>query len=213
MNHAFLRSRAVQHVIKWIVALSFALFTFYQIILAIAIETNKVGRLIGIVFYLLLTLASFFVFSHEKKVKNVRSVLLVAGLLLLFVMRLLNVSSVFVNLDFGYAPSVLYCLVYVLSQLGALILPVGYLMTFRTDLTENEERKLMHVLMSVVIALYGVCFIIECVLLVKYGYNIDLDLKFTLISRVLYFLSFAGTAFCLMLPPPKRRHRDTEEYL
>ena len=55
MKESIFKNRAFQTIFKLITALSFTLFTAYQIYLAVNIETNRVGRLIGIVFYLLLT--------------------------------------------------------------------------------------------------------------------------------------------------------------
>ena len=43
----------------------------------------------------------------------------------------------------------------------------------------------------------------ECVLLMKYRMNIDLSRKFTVISRFLYFIGFAGIAVNFMLPVHK----------
>ena len=209
VNNSFLTNRTVQRIIMWIVALSFALFTFYQIILAIGIETTRFGRLIGIVFYLAITVAAFLHFSEKFSVWMAHSVLLVVALILLFITRLLSIGTVFGNLSFANPATVLNAAAYILSQLGTLVIVSGYIM-LRADLTERQMKKLSIVLMSVAIALYVLCFIAECVMLIKYRFNIDLSLTFTLISRIWYFLGFAGTAFCFILPVPKRerKHRS-----
>lgn len=54
-------------------------------------------------------------------------------------------------------------------------------------------------MVPVVIALYVLSFIAECVMLIGYRINIDFSLKLTLISRLLYCVSFVGTAVSLML--------------
>ena len=54
--------------------------------------------------------------------------------------------------------------------------------------------------MAFVIVLYVACFVIECVLLMKYRMNIDLSRRFTVISRFFYCLSFVGMAVNFMLP-------------
>ncbi|MBQ3265689.1 MAG: hypothetical protein IJH07_07920 [Ruminococcus sp.] len=221
MRNTFLRNRTVQRIIKWIVALSFALFTFYQIILAIIIESTRVGRLIGIVFYLLITVAAFLGLIRKRylseakieKIENAQSVLMIIGLILLFITRLLSVVTVFGNLSFANPASVLYAATYILSQLGTLVLVAGYIITLKYDLTEKEMKKFKTIWMSIAIVLYALCFIAECVMLIKYRFNIDLSLFFTLISRIWYFLGFAGSAFCVILPEPiGRKHKSGSFY-
>ena len=209
MKESILRNRKVQFVFRLVTALSFTLFTAYQIFLAINIDTSRIGRLIGIGFYLLLIVASFLDFSEQYRVWIVHSVLLVAGLILLFGMRLLNAPDIFGYLNFANPVSVLYFAVYILSQLGTLVLVEGYLM-LNDYMKRRKRRKLTVILMSVTIALYALCFIMECVLLLKYRMNIDLGLKSTLLSRGLYFLGFAGTAFCFMLPAPHKGSKVKE---
>ncbi len=204
MKESILTNRKVQLAFRLVTALSFTLFTAYQVYLAINIETNRIGRLIGIGFYLLITVASFLDFSEKDSAWLAHSVLMVAGLFLLFGIRLFNAPAIFGYLNFANPASVLYFAVYILSQLGTLLLAAGYLM-LTVDLTQSQMQKLTVVLMSVTIALYAVCFIMECVLMIKYRMNIDLGLKSTLFSRLLYFLGFAGAAFCFMLPAPNIR--------
>nr|WP_316618378.1 hypothetical protein [uncultured Ruminococcus sp.] len=207
MKESIFRNRAFQTIIKLITALSFALFTAYQIYLAVYIDTNRAGRLIGIVFYLLLTVASFLDFSEKDSVWVAHSVLMVGGLILLFTMRLLSIGTVFANVSFANPPSVLNAVVYILSQLGTLVLVAGYLM-IRADLTEKQMQRVIITLMTIAIVLFTLHFILECVLMIKYRMNIEQSLKLTLVSRVLYFVGFAGTAFCFMLPAPKRKRKE-----
>lgn len=207
MKESIFRNRAFQTIFKLITALSFTLFTAYQIYLAVNIETNRVGRLIGIVFYLLLTVAAYLSFSEKDSVWTAHSVLTVAGLVLLFAMRLMNIGTVFGNLSFSKPATVLNAAVYILSQLGTLVLVAGYLI-LRADLTKKQMRRAIITLMTIAIVLFTLHFILECVLMIKYRMNIDQSLKFTLISRVLYYFGFAGTACCFMLPVPKRKPKE-----
>lgn len=207
MKESIFRNRAFQTIIKLITALSFTLFTAYQIYLAVNIETNRVGRLIGIVFYLLLTVAACLSFSEKDSAWTAHSVLTVAGLVLLFAMRLMNIGTVFGNLSFSKPATVLNAAIYILSQLGTLVLVAGYIMQ-RADLTRRQMKILINTLMTIAIVLFTLHFILECVLMIRYRMNIEQSLKLTLISRVLYFVGFAGTAFCFMLPAPKRKRKE-----
>ena len=221
MERSFLRKRSVQHVFKWTVAISFSLFTFYQIIMAILIEQTRIGRLIGITFYLLITVASFVVLAknkHKSKAKKERTqtvqmVLLVTGLLCLFIARLLSIGTVFGNLDFAYPATVLNAASYILSQLGTLAIVSGHLV-LRSKLNPDDMKTYSNLLMKLAIVLYYTCFLAECVMLIRYRFNIELSLKFTLISRLLFFIGFAGTAFCFMLPTPvgRKKHRSGSFY-
>ena len=189
----------ISNIIVYIVTgLSFALFTAYQVFLAVQIPEQRAGRIIGIVFYVFLTAASFLALIRIPVLRITRSVLLLAGLLLLFAMRLFSASAVFGSLDFANTPSVLYCAVYVFSQLGTFILAFYYLLFRRNKI--NRKRKLIAALMSIVIVLYVSVLVMECVLILKYRVNIDLSVKFTVLSRILYCLGFAGTAVGFMLP-------------
>ena len=51
MQGTFLQDRIFQLFFRLIVALSFALFVAYQVYLAINMEENRIGRLIGIGLY------------------------------------------------------------------------------------------------------------------------------------------------------------------
>ena len=207
MNESFLQNKTVQIIFRLITALAFTLFTAYQIYLAVNIDTNRFGRLIGIAFYLMITVASFLDLSENDKVWMAHSVLSVVGLVLLFAMRLLSIGTVFSGLSFSNPSSVLNVAVYVLSQLGTLVLIAGY-PAARADLTEKQMKRLIVTLMTIAIALFTLHCILECVLMIQYRMNIEQSLKYTLISRVLYFIGFAGTAFCFMLPAPKRKRKE-----
>ena len=210
MQESIFSNRIVQTIIRLVTALSFALFTVYQVYLAVNIDTNRIGRLIGIAFYLILTVASFLSFSEKDSVWTAHSVLTVAGLVLLFTMRLLSIGTVFANVSFATPPSVLNAVVYILSQLGTLVLVAGYLM-IRADLTEKQMQRVIITLMTITVVLFTLHFILECVLMIKYRMNIEQSLKLTLVSRVLYYFGFAGTACCFMLPAPERKPEEPKE--
>lgn len=72
----------------------------------------------------------------------------------------------------------------------------------------KKARKISAALVSVAIALFVSCLIMECVLLVKYRINIDLNLKATLISRFLYCFAFVGMAVGFLL---RSRHGSSEK--
>ena len=61
-------------------------------------------------------------------------------------------------------------------------------------------HTLRKVLSFIIVALFLACLIMELVLITKYQVNIDTSVKLTVLSRFLYFLGYAGTAICLMLP-------------
>ena len=202
MQESFLQNKVFQMVVRLIVALSFILFTAYQVYLAIHIEQSRVGRLIGIGIYVLITVASILAIFHNERCWAVHAVLMVVGLLLLFVVKLINLPVIFNMLSLGDTPSVLDGVIYFLSQLGTLLLIFGYLLP-RANLAKNTLLKRETVLMSVVIVLFVVCFVMDCVLLLKYHANIELSLKLTLASRALYLVGFAGTAFSFQFPEPQ----------
>lgn len=199
MQESFLQNKVFQTVVRLIVALSFVLFTAYQVYLAIHIEQSKIGRLIGIGIYALISVASILAIFHNEKCWAVHAVLMVIGLLLLFGVKLINLPVIFSMLSQGDTPSVLNGVIYFLSQLGTLVLIFGYLMP-RANLAKDTLLKRETVLMSVVIVLFIACFVMDCVLLLKYHATIELSLKLTLISRVLYLIGFAGTAISFQFP-------------
>ena len=201
MEDSILRNKKFQLFIRFVTAMSFALFTIYQIILVVKIEENRIGRLIGIGIFLLITVASFLGFSDKYGVWLAHAILFVGGLIVLFVMRILNLTTVFG--DMSSPGSVLNGTVYILSQVGALVLIAGYV-ALRADLESRPMKILETVLMTVAIVIFAACFIIDCVLALKYGVNIEGPLMPYLLSRLLFRLGFIGTAVSFLLPVPKR---------
>ncbi len=197
--------------VRSITALAFALFTAYQIYMAIKTDVGLYGRIIGIVCYTFLAAASVFSLIHQRGIRILRSVLFVAGLAGLFFMRLLSVARVFGALDFSFFPSVLNCSEYLASQLGTLVLLLYYL-AVRTNKYIKNKRRVTIIMMVFVIAFFGLGLISEWTLRAKYGYNIDSTLQLTLISRVVYFCGFALTALNFMLPPTKVES-EAEQYI
>ncbi len=207
MKESIFQNKVFQILIRLMTALSFVLFTAYQSYLAAISPSNRLGRLLGIGVFLIITLASFFDFSEKGSLWIAHSVLLVIGLILLFSIRMLNLSQLLEYLDPEYPPSVLNFAIFVLSQLGVVVLVVGHLMV-RAEIPERRLRILLFVLMSVAIVLYIACFVLECVQMIKYRVNIDFSLKITLLTRVLYCAGFVGTAVSLILPAPKKVEKD-----
>ena len=202
VNESILTNKKLQNLLRFLTALSFALFTSYQLILLFAIEASKIGRLLGIVCFFMISVSSFLALSKNKKVLTASSVLLVIGLLTVFFVKLLNIPGLFGIMSFAEPPTVLNCAVFVLSEAGAVTLAVFYL-TLRNDMETAAKRRAVVIMMSAVIALYVACLVMECVLLIKYRVNIELTLKVTLLSRFVYCFGFVGTAICSMLPAPK----------
>lgn len=209
MEETFFQKKSVQFVIRLATALSFLLFSAYQIYVALQESENRLWRLIGVGFYLLITLASFLDFSEKSGLWTAHSVLLVAGLVLLFGIRLQNIPPIFGALNFSDGTTVLNCGVYLFTQLGTLGLAVAYILLL-ADVSELELRKVVLIMMFVVIALYLIAFIMEIVLLLAYRANIELGLRSTLLSRCLYYMGFTGTAISFILPAPnqKKKHRE-----
>ena len=83
MRDSLLYNNKFQFFIRLLTALSFGLFAAYQIFLTLQIEENRIGRLIGIPFYLVLTIASFLMFADNRKAGIARTILFVGGMTLL----------------------------------------------------------------------------------------------------------------------------------
>lgn len=198
----FFENKVLQFIVRFLTALSFALFTFYQFILLLAVETSKTGRLLGIICFVMITVATFFSLSNKKGLLLMHMILLIGGLMMNFFIKLSNIPTIFSDLDFKVLPSVLCCLVYIFAQVGAVLL-AAYFLAIRNKKETMVERKLTYILMSIVIVLYVAAFAMECVLIIKYRVNIDLDRRlFTLLSRAAYCAGFVGTAIGFMLPAP-----------
>ena len=207
MKESIFTNKTVQKIIRLIPALAFTFFTAYQIILAIFYDVSRFGRVIGIVFYLLLTVAAYLDFSEKNTVWVAHSILLITGLILLFAMRLLNISAILESLSSGHPAIVMYFVVYILTQLGTLVLIAGYL-TLSADITERIKQRALIILMTVAIVMFAAVLVLECILMLKYGMNIEISLKVTLVSRVMFFL---GIACSLMLPAPDKKPSEPQE--
>ena len=91
------------------------------------------------------------------------------------------------------------CVIFVLTQLGAIGLVVYYITLMSSS--EFRKKQVLRVVLSLIIAaFYLACLIMELIMITKYGAIIDTSRKLTILSRFLYFFGFGGTAICLMLP-------------
>ena len=189
----------VQSFVRLVTALSFALFSAYQIYMATQIASNRTGRLIGICLYLAITAASCLAFSYSLGVQNVRSILMIISLTLLFAVRLVNFLPLFRGLRAATFLSVLDFAVYILPQIGTVILAVMWLKRRRMDVTFINIAPMI----PVTIAIYALCFAAECVMMVHYRVNLDVIPKLALLSRLLYFVGFAGIAVSFLFNDPE----------
>ena len=203
--------KPVKTTVRILTGLSFLLFIAYQLFLMMQLPEQRFGRLIGIILYLFITVASFFALSHNRVIRVLRSVFFLSGFIALFLIKLLNLFPLFGSLDFSNTPSVLNCAVYVATQIGTLIFVLYYLI-IRTNKKIKNKKKITAVLMFFVIALYVSTLLMECVMIIKYRVNIDLSGLSTVISRFIYFFGFVGTAVSFMLPSTKVQS-STEQYI
>ena len=202
MEGSIFANKKLQFVIKLLTALAFTILTLYQVVLLFAIDSARFGRSLGITCYIVITIACYLALGQKKKVQTASSVILVIGLFMLFLIKLINVPGLFGVLNFSVPTSVLNCSVYILSQMGAVLLAV-FNLTLRHDRDTAAKRRAVVILMSIVIAMFLACFIMESILLIKYRVNIDLSLKVTFATRLIYFCGFTGLAVRFMLPEPK----------
>ena len=184
--------KPVKTTVRILTGLSFLLFIAYQLFLMMQLPEQRFGRLIGIILYLFITVASFFALSHNRVIRVLRSVFFLSGFIALFLIKLLNLFPLFGSLDFSNTPSVLNCAVYVATQIGTLIFVLYYLI-IRTNKKIKNKKKITAVLMFFVIALYVSTLLMECVMIIKYRVNIDLSGLSTVITRFIYFFGFVGT--------------------
>lgn len=201
-NNTIFHNLKFQNTIRILTAFSFLLFAAYQTFLSFMIDVNRVGRLIGVAIYFLISLASFLVFSDTYAVRTLRSILLVSGFLGLVVTRLFNAPIIIDFLNTGGTPGKMYFAVFLMSQLATIMLTIGYLI-LKTNRKPNATRTPVTVMMVIVIILFIVFLILEVVLILKYHMLIDLGVRLTLLGRVLFCGGFAGTALGLILPAPK----------
>ena len=199
MDQSFIRISKFRKCINIVTAVAFLLFCAYHTYLFVKIPVSRPGRMLGIISFFFLAMAAVFTLIPKPVFRILRTVLMIGGLGLNFGIKLLNAPGMFGALDFNNILSVLNCGVYVFSQLAELLLLIYYL-TFRHNQRLNSNRKAVIIMMSVVIALYLSCLVMECVLIIKYRMNIDLSGKFTLLSRFLYFAGYVSIAVNFMLP-------------
>ncbi len=201
MEELNLEYRIPRFIVNLLTTLMSAAFTAYQIYLFFEIKEQRVGRVLAIIIFLCLSFASLFSLIPVDGLRKARPVLLIVGLTMYFILKLFSVNSIFGKLDFNDIPSVLNCAIYIFVELALLILAV-YCLILRPNIFFNIVRKPTVILMSVVIALFVACLVMELVLMLKYGLNIELKLRYTLLSRFFYCFGFVGMAVGFMIPSP-----------
>lgn len=210
MNYSTPENRNFKTAVRVTTALLFTAFTLYQIYLAITIPQARVGRVMGIASYTMITLASYFALSRNRVIRILRSVFFIAGFLLLFSFKLLNAYGIFARLDINQRPTVLSAGVYIISQLGLLIFLVYYV-AFRLIKDLDSKRGLVKGIMTVLIVMFVLCLIMELFMIIRYNMNINVSLPVTVASRIMYYLGFVGTAINFMLP--SSRDGEMAEYI
>ena len=133
---------------------------------------------------------------------------MILSLLLLFIVRLVNVPALLRYFSFADVPSALNVIVYILPQIGTIVLTVMYLKLRRIDVTLAETAPLI----PVAIAIYALCFAAECVMMIRYRMNVDGSLKLALLSRLAYFVGFSGTAFIFFFSDPMKPFDPAEPF-
>lgn len=199
MKRSLMRIKKTRMFINILTAAAFLLFSAYHTYLFIEIPVSRPGRMLGIISFLCMAFAAIFALIPKPGFRIVRTVLMISGLALNFGIKLFNAGDIFGRLNFSDITSVLCFAIYIFSQLAELLL-LFYYIVFRHNQKLNSKRKTVIAMMSVVILLYVSCLVIDCVLILKYHVNIDLSLKFTLLSRFLYFAGYVGIAVNFMLP-------------
>lgn len=199
-----MKNNKLRDAVNFITGMLFTLYTAYHVYLLAAKNTNIPFRIICIAIFLFISVAMFFALIPRPVIRLIGTILLIAGLALNFVIKLFNARIIFKSLDFSSRPSILNCAVFVLSEIAIFILLI-YFLIFRRNLSDN--RRLTVILMSVVIALYVLCLMMECVLLLRYNLNVDLSLAATTASRFIYCLAFVGLAVNFLLPFSNREKK------
>lgn len=125
--------KITKKIIRALTAVSFLFFTAYQLFLMTKVTTGRAGRIIGIIIFSLITIASFLALAHSSNVKVVRIILLTVGIAANTLMKMTNIPVIFGALDFSNPPTVLSCVVFILSQAASLILIAYYLIIRRNQ--------------------------------------------------------------------------------
>lgn len=209
MKQSIFENKALQFIVRFLTGLSFALFIAYQVVLVFAISSARMGRILGIACFLMICVSCFLMISQNTRLDRLRSLLFVVGTIMLFSIKFLNVEGLFGILSFSNPTSVMNCAVFILSEAGTALLFV-YFLTIKNDRENSEKRVTTFILMSIVIVLFVACLIMESVMLIKYRVNIDIRLKYTLLSRFAYCAGFVGMAIGFMLPARKEEAEAKE---
>lgn len=207
MKKSFLKNYRRRTAANLLTAVCFSLLVLYQSYLYVHIEASRFGRMLGIVSFLLLAVASVLAMIPRSVFSVLRVVLMAAGLGMNFALKLLNFHMIFSHLNFDVMPSVLNCGIYAFQQSAELIL-LFYYLVFRHNRKLNSKRKFAVALMSFVIVLYAASLVMECVLITKYHTNIDLSLQYTFASRFVYFFGYVSIAVNFMLPVPRKEEMN-----
>ena len=102
------KNTKLSNAIHLLTALCFMFFTAYHLFLFVEVSSNRLGRILGILTFLLITVASFFALSPKPTFRIVRSVTMIAGLSLNFILMLLCCSAVWIFRIFLLCSTFLY---------------------------------------------------------------------------------------------------------
>lgn len=184
----------------------FTLYTVYHIVLLAELvenhaEANILTRITGIIIVMAISIASWLAFVPKSEYRLARMIIMCSALSISFVLRLKNAEGIIKLLDLNDTAKLLNCAVYILSQI-ALLLLLSYYATYRHKIIKPKRKRKISLPITVII-LEALCLIMEAVLILHYNLKIDLSIKYTLISKFLYYGGYIALTVSFMQPKEK----------
>lgn len=128
----------------------------------------------------------------------VRRIAFVAGLVIVFLLKLRMITKVSAYLDFSQFHTVLYACAYLLTQVAIALLLIYYAFIL-PKLAVYPKAAVQ--LPMIALILFLLSMILEALLLFIYGIGTETSYLRSAVSRPLFFLGFIGLSAYFLLPP------------
>ena len=183
----------------------FAAYAAYSVFILIrdARHLSSTARVISAAVAIVFAVFALFAWTCNLKPETihiliVRRIAFVAGLVIVFLLKLRMITKVSAYLDFSQFHTVLYACAYLLTQVAIALLLIYYAFIL-PKLAVYPKAAVQ--LPMIALILFVLSMILEALLLFIYGIGTETSYLRSAVSRPLFFLGFIGLSAYFLLPP------------
>lgn len=192
----------------------FAAFAAYNVFIFIRDykRISSESLLITAVITVLFAALAFFAWTSEIKriqILMIRTVAFIIAMLGIFAFKLRMAGQVFAYLDMSKVHTIIYVVVYVLTQAALLSLIVYYIFIVKNL---PQYPRLSVFLPSAALLLFLISFALEIILFFVFGIGMETNALRTMVMRPVFFLGFIALTVYFLFPPKELKDSAKDDF-